>query len=100
MRLLFEGGDYSTKRRLIKEIRYVRTKTCLYHTIGECRTLWGEREQAMHCSIELSCIAKALPLKYRSQHTDCKWHIAKTRFVTPLYTCMLAEKSLSWNSTT
>ena len=20
---------------------------------GECRTLWGEREQAMHCSIEL-----------------------------------------------
>ena len=76
MQLLFEGGDYSTERRLIKEIRYVCTKTCLYHTIGECRTLWGEREQAMHCSIELLCI------------------------VTPLSTCMLAEKRLSWNSTT
>ena len=88
MRLLFEGGDYSTERR-------VCTKTCLYHTIGECRTLWGEREQAMHCSIELLCTAKALPVKYRSQHTDCI-----TRFVTPLSTCILAEKSLSWNSTT
>ena len=23
--------------------------------LGECRTLWGEREQAMHCGIELLC---------------------------------------------
>ena len=23
------------------------------YILGECRTLWGEREQAMHCSIEL-----------------------------------------------
>ena len=31
--------------------------------LGECRTLWGEREQAMHCGIELLC--KALPVKYQ-----------------------------------
>ena len=23
--------------------------------LGECRTLWGEREQAKHCGIELLC---------------------------------------------
>ena len=29
---------------------------CAYANIlGECRTLWGEREQAMHCGIELLC---------------------------------------------
>ena len=38
--------------------------------LGECRTLWGECEQAMHYSIECY-VAKALPVKWtiRSQHT-------------------------------
>ena len=50
--------------------------------LGECRTLWGEREQAMHCGNEL-LVAKALPVKYQiTAHTA--WHrpIAKTKFVT------------------
>ena len=68
--------------------------------LGECRTLWGKCEQAIHCGIELLC--------FRSQHTGCAWHIAKMRFVTLLSTkkvnssekiVMLAEKSLSWSST-
>jgi len=25
------------------------------YILGECRTWWGEREQAMHCGIELLC---------------------------------------------
>ena len=32
---------------------------------GECRTLWGGRDQAMRCGHQLLCIAKALPGKYQ-----------------------------------
>ena len=35
----------------------------VHYELGECRTLWVERERAMHCGIELLCIAKALPVK-------------------------------------
>ena len=36
----------------------------VYGKLGECRTLWGEREQAMHYSIDCY-VAKALPMKYQ-----------------------------------
>ena len=61
----------------------------LYYNIqvlGECRTLWGEREQAKHCM--------------KSQHTGYAWHIAKTKFVTINSIVMLGQQSLSWSSTT
>ena len=34
--------------------------------LGEYRTLWDEHEQAMHCDIELLCVAKALLVKYQN----------------------------------
>ena len=74
------------------------------YILGECRTLWGEREQAKHCCIELwhNCyVPKALPVKYmKPQHTGYAWHIPKTKFVTINSIVMLGEKSLSWSSTT
>ena len=50
---------------------YVSSYTNL-PTLGECRTLWGKREQA-----PLNCyIAKALPVKYEiTAHSP--WHVAK-----------------------
>ena len=36
----------------------------------------------------------------KSQHTGYAWHIAKMKFVTIYSIVMLAEKSLSWSSTT
>ena len=54
--------------------------------LGECRTLWNEREQAKHRGIELLDLCKALPVKY-------EWHIAKTKFVTINSIVMLGEKS-------
>ena len=32
-----------------------RAKVCMIKLLGECRTLWGEGEQAMQCGIELLC---------------------------------------------
>ena len=32
-----------------------REKVCMIKLLGECRTLWGEHEQAMQCGIELLC---------------------------------------------
>ena len=51
--------------------------------LGECRTLWGERERAMHCSVQL--------LREVSAHSTeaVHGHIAKTRSVTVLSTKML-----------
>ena len=43
--------------------------THIVDILGECRTLWGEREQAMHYSIDCS-VAKALPVKH--QITACR----------------------------
>ena len=43
---------------------YVFMCYCVFLKLGDCRTLWGEHEQAMHCSIELLCIAKVLPVKF------------------------------------
>jgi len=52
--------------------------------------------------VALNCyVAKALPVKYQiTAHTA--WHrpIAKTKFVTINSIVTLAEKSLSWSSTT
>ena len=33
--------------------------------LGECRTLWGEREQAMHYSIDCHLAKALLPVKYQ-----------------------------------
>ena len=55
-------------------VNRVRSTVCevgvfLKEILGECRTLWGEREQAKHCGIELwhNCyVPKALPVKYET----------------------------------
>ena len=57
---------------------YVFMCYCVFLKLGECRTLWGEHEQAMHCSIELLCIAKVLPVKsIRSALPNHSIYVAK-----------------------
>ena len=73
--------------------------------------MWGEREQAIQYRNEL-LVAKALAVKYQiTAHRPFThaWIVAKTRFVTLLSTkvlnsleklsCMVVDKSLSWNGT-
>ena len=69
--------------------------------LGECRTLWDEREQAIHCfNLYFS---KDLV----SDHsTQVVWHVAEQKLVTLLSTKvlnslekMVAETSLSWGGT-
>ena len=50
--------------------------------LGECRTLWGKREQAMHYSIDCYA-AKSLPMKYLDSSAQAihAWHVAKMKFV-------------------
>ena len=95
------GNEMSEVLRDFPEVRVPLTNSLL----GECRTLWGEREQAMHCGIELLhvCMSWDLPVNYQiTAHRP--WHIVKMRFVTLPSTkllnsleeiVMLAEKSLS-----
>ena len=53
------------------------------------------------CTVALKChVAKASQQSIESQHTGYVWHIAKTKFVKINSILMLAEKSLSWSSTT
>ena len=62
------------------------------YILGECKTLWGEREQAMHYIIDCYVAKALLPVHEVSNNRTqaihaC--HVAKTRFVTLLSTKVL-----------
>ena len=57
--------------------------------------MWGEREQAMHYSIDCY-VAKALPVKKCTQAIHA-WHVAKIEVVTLLSTkVLIILEKLSW----
>ena len=48
---------------------YVRISILLLLLLGECGTLWGEREQAMHYSIDCYVTKAILPASEVSYHS-------------------------------
>ena len=71
----------------------------MQNKLGECRTWWGEREQAIHYSIDCYVANYDFTNEMSNHSTQAihALHVAKARFVTLLSTKVLTSlEKLSW----